>query len=733
MKQSSIFLVVAACLSAFGQQAVPNASVDAYLNRVFNTEEFKLKSFGPAAWLDEGAAYTTVENKEIIRYDTASGQREVLVSAAALTPKGRKDPLMVSGYKWSPDKKLLLIFTNTKKVWRQNTRGDYWLLDRASGSLKQLGGAGVPESVLMFAKFSPDSRKVAYVKDNNIYSEDLQSGNIRQLTTDGSSKLVNGTSDWVYEEELDLRDGFRWNPDSRSIAYWQFDTTGVGIFNLIDNTSSTYPKLIPIPYPKVGTTNSAVRIGVVPVEGGKTKWMELPGDTRENYAARMEWDNSGRLIIQQLNRLQNTNDVLLADARSGNTKRIFRDEDKAWVDVNQPHATGSGAFVWLSERDGWRRAYHVSKDGTSLRPLTPTGLDVMQISSVTKEWLYYIASPANATERHLFRVPLTEGATQAPEQLSRTPGTHGYNISPSGAFAFHTFSTFDSPPRTELIRLPEHLSIRALAENSIQLQNPPVEFFQVNAGSGVSMDAWMIKPANFDPSKKYPVLVHVYGEPAGVTVTNAWQGTRGLFHRAVANLGYLVVSMDNRGTPAPKGRAWRKVVYGSVGVHSSQDQAAGLRALIASRPYVDGGRVAVWGWSGGGSNTLNLMFRSPDLYHVGMSVAPVPDQTLYDTIYQERYMGVPKDNAAGYKDGSPITFAEGLRGKLLVVHGTGDDNVHYQGLEKLMNRLIELGKPFDMMSYPNRSHSISEGKGTSFHLHSLLARYLQQNLPAGGR
>jgi dipeptidyl-peptidase 4 len=243
----------------------------------------------------------------------------------------------------------------------------------------------------------------------------------------------------------------------------------------------------------------------------------------------------------------------------------------------------------------------------------------------------------------------------------------------------------------------------------------------------------MIKPANFDPSKKYPVLVHVYGEPAGVTVTNAWQGTRGLFHRAVANLGYLVVSMDNRGTPAPKGRAWRKVVYGSVGVHSSQDQAAGLRALIASRPYVDGGRVAVWGWSGGGSNTLNLMFRSPDLYHVGMSVAPVPDQTLYDTIYQERYMGVPKDNAAGYKDGSPITFAEGLRGKLLVVHGTGDDNVHYQGLEKLMNRLIELGKPFDMMSYPNRSHSISEGKGTSFHLHSLLARYLQQNLPAGGR
>jgi dipeptidyl-peptidase-4 len=367
--------------------------------------------------------------------------------------------------------------------------------------------------------------------------------------------------------------------------------------------------------------------------------------------------------------------------------------------------------------------------------VTPAGADAIQIASVSKDWLYYIASPENATQRYLYRVNLADGAAGsiAPEKISKAPGTHSYNIAPDGKFAFHTYSTFDQAPVTDLVSLPEHASLRMLASNKIEFNNPPGEFFQLDIGGGVVMDAWMIKPANFDPSKKYPVLIHVYGEPAGTTVTDSWPGANGLFHRAIANQGYIVASMDNRGTPSPKGRDWRKVVYGAVGVISAQEQAAGLKKMLESRTYLDADRVAIWGWSGGGSNTLNAMFRSPDLYKVGMSVAPVPDQTLYDTIYQERYMGVPKDNAEGYRTGSPITFANGLKGKLLIVHGTGDDNVHYQGLERLINRLIELGKPFDMMAYPGRSHAINEGKGTSFHIHSLLARYLQEHLPAGPR
>ena len=702
------------------------AALSARLKAIFEADAFRLKTFGPAAWLDEGAAYTTLENKEIVRYATATGQREVLISAKSLTPAGRPDPLAVAAYAWSTGHRRLLIFTNTRKVWRHNTRGDYWVLERTSGKLSQLGGKA-PEASLMFAKFSPDGQSVAYVRGNNLYREEVDSGRIRQLTLDGSPTLINGTSDWANEEELAIRDAFRWSPDSKSIAYWQFDSSGVGVFNLINNTDATYPQLIPIPYPKVGTTNSAVRIGVVPAGGGKTKWMELPGDRRENYVSGMAWQGQS-LILQQLNRLQNRHDVLVAEPRTGNVKRAFRDEDEAWVDADEPELLPDGGFVVLSERDGWRRAYLVR--GGAPAALTPPAVDVLRIARVTKDLLYYIASPENATQRHLYRVSLKGGPV---ERVSQTPGTHSYDIAPSGEFAFHTFSTMNQAPVTDLVRLPGHQPLRVLAANQVELKGPAAELFTVDIGGGVVLDAWMIKPANFDAGRKYPVLVHVYGEPAGVTVTDVWHGQRDLYHRAIADQGYIVVSMDNRGTPAPKGRAWRKVIYGTVGLLSSQEQAAGLKALLAQRSYLGGERVAIWGWSGGGSNTLNAMFRWPGLYQVGMSVAPVPDQRLYDTIYQERYMGLPKDNANGYREGSPINFAEGLQGKLLIVHGTGDDNCHYQGVEKLVNRLIELGKPFDMMAYPNRSHSISEGKGTSLHIYALMARYLLEHLPAGGR
>jgi dipeptidyl-peptidase-4 len=259
---------------------------------------------------------------------------------------------------------------------------------------------------------------------------------------------------------------------------------------------------------------------------------------------------------------------------------------------------------------------------------------------------------------------------------------------------------------------------------------PPVDFLTVDIGGGVTLDSFILKPSSFDPARKYPVIVFVYGEPAGQTVTDRWGGGRMLFHRALAEAGYLVVSFDNRGTPAPKGAAWRKIIYGTVGDLSSKDQAAAIRALGARFPFVDLDRVGIWGWSGGGSNTLNSMFRFPDVYKVGVSVAPVPDQKLYDTIYQERYMGLPQDNAEGYRVGSPINFAEGLKGKLLLVHGSGDDNVHYQGTERLVNRLVELGKPFDLMVYPNRTHAIAEGPGTTAHIYQLIARYFLQHLPA---
>jgi dipeptidyl-peptidase-4 len=371
--------------------------------------------------------------------------------------------------------------------------------------------------------------------------------------------------------------------------------------------------------------------------------------------------------------------------------------------------------------------------------LTHGDFDVISVAGVDKgeDWLYFLASPAGATESYLYKTRLD--GTGTPERVTPAgePATHSYQMAPDSGWAFHTVMTLDRPPATDLVRLPDHSSLRVLEDNhalqsKVQgLISSPAEFFQLDIGGGVSVDAWMIKPASFNPAKKYPVLVHVYGEPAGQTTRRLWHSDATLFHRAVANQGYLVVSFDNRGTPVPRGRAWRKAVYGSVGVLSSQDQAAALQAFERTRSYVDASRVAVWGWSGGGTNTLNLMFRSPDLYQVGMAVAPVPDQRLYDTIYQERYMGLPQQNPDGYRSGSAINFAAGLRGRLLIVHGSGDDNVHFQGTELLANRLIELGKPFDFMVYPGRTHAISEGPGTKLHLYTLLARYLEEHLPAG--
>jgi len=754
------FLVLVALLLAgaatLAQQDERARALNDQIGRIFESGDYSVPRFGPARWRPDGISYSTVEPSvdppgasDIVRYDAATGARSVLVAGSRLIPTGQKAALAIDDYTWSADGRRLLIFTNSQKVWRQNTRGDYWVLDLEDGTLAKLGGNAPPAS-LMFAKFSPDATRVAYVRGNNIYVERLSDHRITQLTVDGSPTIINGTSDWVYEEELDLRDAFRWSPDGRSIAYWQFDSKGVGLFPLINNTDSVYPALTTIPYPKAGTTNSAVRIGVVAADGGKTKWMQTPGDPRQNYLARMEWIDNGHLSIQQLNRLQNQNDFHVAETRSGQTRRVFRDASKAWVDVvDEVQWIDDGrAFLWLSERDGWRHVYRVPREGAGAggeggepRLITRFDADVLEVVGLDEAggWLYFVASPEDPTQRYLYRSTLDGSGT--PERVTPTtqPGTHRYVVAPGGKLAFHTYSRFDLPPVTDVIALPAHTALRpltdttALATKVTPLVQPPVEFFTVEVDEGVTLNGWMLKPSHFDATKRYPVIVYVYGEPASQTVTDSWGGSRMLFHRALAEAGYIVISMDNRGTPAPKGAAWRKVVYGAVGELSAKEQAVAVRALTARHSYLDPERIGVWGWSGGGSNTLNMMFRHPDVFHVGVSVAPVPDQKLYDTIYQERYMGLPQENVDGYKRGSPINFAEGLTGRLLIIHGTGDDNVHYQGTETLINRLVALGKPFDVMVYPNRTHAIAEGPGTTPHLHRLIARYFLEHLPAGGR
>ena len=693
---------------------------------------------GARQWADGGNSYTTTARGDIVRYETASGDHTVLMPAKELTPPSSERALqpIESG---STNKNLLLFATNPRPTMIRKTANDYWVLDKHDSSWHKLGGK--TDSGLLYARLSPDGTRAAYVRSNNLYVENIRGGAVKQLTSDGSENIINGTSDWVNEEEFYIREAFEWSPDSQRIAFLQFDQSNVPEFTLINYTDSLYPKLTRYHYPKPGQTNSAVRLGVVRASGGAARWLKVPGDPRNIYLPRFSWADPATVILQQLNRLQNTNNIWLADAKTGNAQLMFQDRDDAWVDVDN---NINNTFVWIgkegakellyaSERDGWRHVYALSRGGNS-RLITTGGFDLVSISSVDEAggWLYYIASPENATQRYLYRSRLD--GTGAPERVtpSDQPGTHTYNISPNAHWAFHSYSKFDEPGVSDLVSLPDHKVIRVFQDNAELKTNVAsilagrTEMFQVDVGNGVKMDGWLIKPSHFDETKKYPLIINVYGEPAATTVNDSWGGTGRLLLAALADDGYLVGSFDNQGTPAPKGREWRKIVYGTVGVLASKEQTAAVRALAASHPFVDLDRVGVYGWSGGGSMTLNLMFRSPDVFKVGVAGAPVPDQTLYDSIYQERYMGLPDQNAQGYKDGSPLNFAGGLTGKLLIIHGTGDDNVHFQGTQRMLNKLIDLNRQFSFMEYPNRRHGI-----TGIHLDTLRYGFLEEHLPAG--
>jgi dipeptidyl-peptidase-4 len=724
------------------------------VERIFSGE-FRYDYVGPSRWLDD-STYTVVapetggQGADLVRVDAATGRRSVLIPASKFVPAGGNAPLEIEDYDWSTDHQRLLVFTNSARVWRANTRGDFWVLDVASGKLRKLGGPSAKPSTLQFAKFSPDGKRVAYVREHNIYVESLADGKITPLTKDGSTTMINGTFDWVYEEELSLRDGFRWSPDGQRIAYWQLDASGVRDFLLINDTDSLYSFTIPIQYPKAGTTNSSARIGVVSVTGGPTTWMKIPGDPRNNYLARMDWAaNPTELTIQQLNRRQTVNTMFIANAKTGAVHPLFVDRDSAWIDIYDDlndwgpgpslHWLADGsAFVYLSERDGWRHAFLVSRDG-AMRLITPGKYDVMKVSYIDTKggWLYFYASPDNATEMFLWRIRLTGGEPQRLTPASAR-GTHEYDIGPNARFAIHTWTAWATPPVVDLVRLPSHETVRTLVDNHVlkskldALAQGPVEFGQIDIGGGVKLDSWIMKPANFDSTKKYPVLFYVYGEPADQTVRDAYGGSRWLWHLMLTQRGYIVASADNRGTPGPRGRDWRKAVHNQIGSLRVREQSSAAR-VIGRRPYVDSTRMGVWGWSGGGSSTLLLMFRAPDVYKVGMAVAPVADVHNYDTIYEERYVGLPSTDSAAYYDASAVNFVRGLRGDLLVVHGSGDDNVHYQGTEQLINALIANGKQFQMMEYPNRTHGIYEGAGTTQHLYNLLTNYLDTHLPAGGR
>ncbi|MFN0173112.1 MAG: S9 family peptidase [Saprospiraceae bacterium] len=720
------------------------------LSLIFSCLLFSCGAFAQAIqWTQDGNAYWLSDNDGIAQMDFVSKKKTMIVSAAQLTPAGAAKPLSIKAFKPSNDGKKILIFTNSQRVWRYETRGDYWVIDLNTGKLRQLGST-LPAASLMFAKISPDGNSAAYVSKHNIYLEDLASGKITQLTKDGSDKMINGTFDWAYEEEFDCRDGFRWSPDSKSIAYWQIDARDVKYFLMMNNTDSIYSFTVPVEYPKVGESPSACRVGVINLKTKKTLWMDVPGDQRQHYIPRMAWAaNATDIILQQLDRKQQVSKLFTCKAATGIATMIYTEKDEAWVDVQEVWGNNDGLdwfnlgaeFMWASEKGGWRHFYRVSRNGQREVNVTPDNFDVIRpllVDEATNTF-YFLASPDNATESYLYRTSLNGTGKATRITPMDQPGTHNYQISPNGNWALHSFSNAGFPRVRERISLPDHRSldgeegVAALWAKHDASKNK-VEFFQVTTSEGVIMDGWVVKPANLDTTLKYPVLFQVYTEPAGTTVKNSWGvGNNGLYDGKMAADSYCYISLDNRGTPAPKGRAWRKAIYRKIGIVNIRDQALGAREVFKKWNWLDTTRVAVHGWSGGGSATLNLMFQYPEIYKTGISVAAVADQLCYDNIYQERFMGLPQENMADFVAGSPITYAKNLQGNLLYIHGTGDDNVHFQNAERLVNELVKQGKQFQYMAYPNRSHGIYEGEGTSAHLKRLFTQFLQEKCPRGSR
>jgi dipeptidyl-peptidase 4 len=748
-----LVLSLAACSSTTIKTSQQSTSInqlsliDIYKNKTYNT-----KSLGAVRWMQDGNSYTALETsadnekaQDIVRYEVGNNERKVLVSAATLTPAGAEKPLTIDDYQWNSDQSQLMIYTNSQKVWRSKSRGDYWLLDIKSGTLTQLGQlAPKPaEASMMFAKFSPDDKAIAFVRDNNIYLQSLHDFSLTQLTKDGKNHIINGIFDWVYEEEFSIADGFRWSPDSQKIAYWQLDTSAVKDFTMINNTDALYPTLTVFPYPKAGEKNSTVRIGMVDVKNQQTQWANIPADTDDFYIPRMDWaGNSNEIMLQKVNRLQNHIDHFLVNANTGTANNIFVDEDQAFIEdfYDVKWLKDNQHFLKISERDGWRHVYLVSRNGHDIIDLTPGEFDIISIKHVDEPsgWLYFTSGKDNVIEQYLYRSALNGSGKIERVTPSNFKGTNNYQISPNGQLAVQTYSNFTTPTQYHIVSLPEHNTVRTLIDNhevkeALSLvTRSDMEFFRVPSYDGTELDGMIMRPANFNPKRKYPILFYVYGEPAGQTVKNSW-GRGPMWFEYLTQQGFIVASIDNRGTRSPRGREWRKQIYRNIGTLAAKDQATALDEMAKRWSYIDTSRVGVWGHSGGGSMTLNMLFRYPEKYQVGIAGAPVPDIRLYDTIYQERYMGLPDSfkmdtGLDAYDQASPISFAQNLEGKLLLIHGTGDDNVHYQGSEKLINKLVEHNKQFEFMSYPNRSHSLREGKGTTLHQMTMMAEFFKKNL-----
>ncbi|NQT77791.1 MAG: DPP IV N-terminal domain-containing protein [Bacteroidetes bacterium] len=695
------------------------------LDNVIKRNEFRSQGVYGIKSLADGKHYTTLENGDINIYSYKTGKLvKIFVNGSDLTPRNSEEPIKLRNYTFSEDEQKMLIPTETERIYRWSSKSRFYIWDLQAKQLTALSDHGKQR----LAHFSPDGSKIAFVRENNLYYKELSSGEEIQITVDGKDRfIINGTTDWVYEEEFGFTKGFFWSPDGSKIAYYSFNESNVVEYEM-QLWGELYPEMHRYKYPKAGEDNSLVSIHIYDLEKGLSIPVDI-GTEPDQYIPRIKWTKKeGILSIQRMNRLQNRLEILLADTETGMSHVIYAEENKYYIDITD-HLIfiDSDHFLITSEADGYNHIYYYDMQGNLVQQLTKGRWDVTDLKGYDPErkLIFFEAAKTSALNKDLLSVSLKGEISM----ISSKEGSNSASFSKNFDYYINTYTNANTPPYISMNKS-NGKEIRVLEDNQALIDKLQEygyrerEFLTITTEDGISLNAWRILPHNFDKNEKYPVLMYVYGGPGSQTVLNSWGGGN-LWYQMLAQNGIFCISVDNRGTGA-RGEEFKKMTYLELGKYETIDQIAAAKYL-ASLSWIDDGHIGIFGWSYGGFMATLCMTKGADIFDLGVAVAPVTNWKYYDNIYTERFMRTPQENPDGYEDNSPINFTDQMEGKFLLIHGTADDNVHIQNSIDLITALTESNKQFEMQFYPNKNHGIYGGN-TRYHLYKRITDFLYKNL-----
>ncbi len=715
MRHSNIFLFIGLFLFpiiVFGQQNIT-------LEDIWQEYRFYPRSVPGFNFLKDGKHYSQKEGTDIVKYDITTGKKSGVIFEGAKAGISEMD-----SYSFSDDEQKILIKSKTESIYRRSTRAVFHVWDGSkSTQVSELGK-------IRYATFSPDASKVAFVFGNNLYVKDLASGKETQITDDGKqNSIINGATDWVYEEEFSFARAFWWSPDSKKVAFLRFDESEVKEFTMTLYKDDVYPEYETFKYPKVGEKNAIVSAHIHNVSSGKTVKIKTP--TGLEYIPRLKWtENPDKVCVFQMNRWQNELELVLADANTGSTTSLLKEKNKYYIDIhdNLTFIKSQDLFVWTSEKDGYNHIYLYDLNGRLKKQITKGDWEVSRVYGVDEKngRVFFQSTEESPLERYIYCVDF-KGKKK---RLTKDKGWHTAQFSSTFEYYVNTYSNANSP-NTYTVYTVDGKKVRTIEDNQrikSEMKNfnvQPVEFLSFKTSEGVKLNAWMIKPPNFNPEKMYPLFMTEYGGPGSQQVTNKFGGFNYWWYQMLAQKGYVVACVDNRGTGG-RGEEFKKMTYLQLGKYETIDQIEGAKHF-GKLPYIDEERIGIFGWSYGGYLSSLCILKGNETFKAAIAVAPVTNWKWYDTIYTERYMRDEKENEKGYKENSPVYFADRLKGHYLLIHGIADDNVHFQNTTEMANALIIANKQFDTYVYPNRNHGIYGGL-TRLHLYTKMTDFLLEKL-----